>query len=360
MSFEPNCRSFGTSNVCMALKTSLAALVLVAATNDADAQRSGINAPPAVSAEIPKPAGKMVDLGGHRLHVNCSGQGNPTVVVENGLGDFSFDWVLVQQRVSEFARICTYDRAGYAWSDPGPKPRTFAQINLELRDALAKLGEKGPYVLVGHSYGGPVVRNFAIAYPKDVAAMVQVDAAFEGMRAGIGGGKTIRLGDDAKGRSIPAPRAEMKESEKPTVPAAAAPRDPQQLDPLYTALPDADQQLQLWAQSLPEIRDAEASQTDWSGEYFAQWMKTSQTGTLGSIPLVVLTRAEGGYGHNQDVTAVQLEKERKEGQAMLVKLSTNSKQLIVKSGHNLELEAPEEVAAAIRTVVEAVRKKQKI
>jgi pimeloyl-ACP methyl ester carboxylesterase len=278
------------------------------------------------------------------------------VVVENGLGDFSFNWVLVQTRVSKFTRICAYDRAGYAWSDPGPKPRTFAQINLELRDALAKLGEKGPFVLVGHSYGGPVIRNFAMTYPHDVAGMVQVDAAFEGMRVGIGGGKTLRLGEDAKGRNIPAPREDMKDADKPSLPAEAAPQPPQQLDPMYSALPEADQKLQLWAQSLPEIQDAEASQTDWSGEYFARWMKTSQAGTLGSIPLVVLTRAEGGYGNDQDVPAAQLEKERKEGQAMLVKLSINSKQVIVKSGHNMELEAPEEVTAAIRTVVESVRK----
>jgi len=64
-------------------------------------------------------------------------------------GDFSFDWILVQSKVSAFTRICTYDRAGYAWSDPGPKPRTFSQINLELRDGLAKLHEPGPFVLVG-------------------------------------------------------------------------------------------------------------------------------------------------------------------------------------------------------------------
>lgn len=302
----------------------------------------------------------MVDVGGHRLHVNCSGQGNPTVVVENGLGDFSFDWVLVQARVSAFTRMCTYDRAGYAWSEPGPKPRTFAQINLELRAALARLAEKGPYVLVGHSYGGPVVRNFAIAYPKDVAGMVQVDAAFEGMRVGIGGGKTIRLGDDAKGRSIPAPRAKMNASETPTLSASPASQDPQRLAPLYNALPESDRQRQLWAQSLPELQDAEGSQTDWSGEYFAQWLKMSQSGTLGSMPLLILTRAEGGYGQNQDVPAAQLEQERKEGQAMLVKLSTNGKQVIVKSRHNMELEAPEEVAAAIRTVVEAVRKNQRL
>ena len=328
----------------MTLNTSLAAVALVTAT---------------VSAETPKPPGKMVDVGGHRLHVNCSGHGHPTVVVENGLGDFSFDWVLVQKQVSTFTRMCTYDRAGYAWSDPGPQPRTFAQINLELRAALAQLREKGPYVMVGHSYGGPVVRNFAIVYPKDVAAMVQVDAAFEGMRVGIGGGKTIRLGEDAKGRRIPAPRAEMTESDRRTPSATVALRDPPPLDPLYNALPDIDQKRQLWAQSLPAIRDAEASQTDWSGEYFAQWMKRSQGGTLGSLPLVVLTRAEGGY-RDQDVPAAQLEKERMEGQAMLMTLSTSSKQVIVKSGHNMELEAPEVVTAAIRTVVEAVRKKQKI
>lgn len=300
-----------------------------------------------------------MDLGGHRIHMNCTGKGSPTVVVENGLGDFSFNWMLVQTQVSKFTRICTYDRAGYAWSDPGPKPRTFAQLNLELRDVLAKLGEKGPFILVGHSYGGPVIRNFAITYPHDVAGMVQVDAAFEGMRVGIGGGKTLRLGEDAKGRIIPAPHEEMAESDKPVLPPEA-PQSPQQLDQLYRVLPEADQKLQLWAQSLPVIQDAEASQTDWSGEYFAKWMKTSQAGTLGSIPLVVLTRADGGYGNDQDVPAAQLEKERKQGQAMLVTLSTNSKHVIVKSGHNMELEAPDQVSAAIRMVVEALRNKRKL
>jgi len=311
-------------------------------------------------AATPPPPGKFVDLGGHRLHVNCSGKGTPTVVVENGLGDFSFDWELVQTKVAEFTRICTYDRAGYAWSDPGPKPRTFAQINLELRDALGKLGEKGPFVLVGHSYGGPVIRNFALTYPRDVGGMVQVDAAFEGMRVGIGGGKTMRLGDDAKGRSIPKPRAEMKASDKPSFPADLPPQGPQELDAMYKVLPKEDQERQLWAQSLLEMQDAEGSQMEWSGEYFAKWMKTSQAGSLGRIPLLVLTRADGGYGNDQDVPGAQLEKERKEGQAMLVKLSSNAKQVIVKSGHNMELEAPGEVTAAIREVVEAVRKGGKV
>jgi pimeloyl-ACP methyl ester carboxylesterase len=305
----------------------------------------------------PKPPGKLVDLGGHRLHVYCTGKGSPTVVVENGLGDFSFDWVLVQSRVSRFSRICTYDRAGYAWSDPGPKPRTFAQINLELRDALRKLGERGPFVLVGHSYGGPVVRNYAEVYPNQVVGMVLVDAAFEGQRVSIGGKKTLRLGEDAKGRTIPAPREDMLDSDKPPAGEAVAAGASPSLDPIYKALPPSEQKLQLWAQSLPQTDDAENSQREWSGEYFAKWLRTPQRGILGSIPLIVLTRADGGYrDEDSDIPAAQLEKERLEGQAKLAELSTNSKQIFLHSGHNMDLEAPEDVSAAIQKVVEAVRR----
>jgi pimeloyl-ACP methyl ester carboxylesterase len=309
----------------------------------------------AAAGSTPAPPGKLVDLGGHKLHVNCKGKGRPTVVVENGLGDFSFDWILVQTRVAGFTRVCTYDRAGYAWSDAGPKPRTFAQINLELRDALAKLGERGPFVMVGHSYGGPVVRNFAATYPREVAGMVLVDAAFEGQRVGIGGNKTMRLGEDAKGGSIPLPREEMKDSDRPAAHGDGAAEAPQELDAMFKVLPPAEQKLQLWAQKLPEIEDAENSQREWSGEYFAKWLAAPQAGTLGAIPLLVLTRAEGGYDDGQDVPAAQLEKERKEGQAKLAELSSNSKQIILHCGHNMELEAPEDVSSAIRRMVEAVR-----
>lgn len=303
----------------------------------------------------PKAPGKLVDLGAHRLHVNCSGKGSPTVVVENGLGDYSFDWALVQSSVSAFSRICTYDRGGYAWSDPGPKPRTFAQLNLELRDALSKLGEHGPFVLVGHSYGGPVVRSFAVQYPQNVAGMVLVDATFEGQRVGIGGKKTMRLGEGAKVRDIPLPHEDMKASDKPSRQPESVGQSDQTLDPLYQVLPPAEQNMRLWAQALPQINDAEDSQREWSAEYFAKWLSTPQDGTLGAIPLVVLTRADGGYEDNMDVPASQLERERKEGQAKLVRLSSNSRQVIVRGGHNMELESPKEVVAAIRTVVDAVR-----
>src|SRR6266404_1631899 len=273
----------------------------------------------AATTSPPKPLGRLVDLGGHRLHVHCTGQGSPTVVVENGLGDFSFDWTLVQARVSGFTRICTYDRAGYAWSDHGPKPRTFSQLNLELRDALSKLGERGPFVLVGHSYGGPVMRNFAATYPHEVAGMVLVDAAHEGLRVGIGRKKTIRLGDGAKGISIPAPREQLGESDKPTVRAEDLPEELKILDPLYKILPPDRQKMHLWAQSLPADYDADS-----------------------------------------DIPAAQMEKERIAGQAKLVLLSSNSRQVIIDSGHNMNLEAPEDVTKAIHEVVEAVRRNGKV
>jgi len=330
------------------MKTKSLSLLILLLTNAA----LSISTP----AAEPKSPGKLVDLGGHRLHVNCTGKGGPTVIVENGLGDFSIDWILVQSRVSAFTRICTYDRAGYAWSDPGPKPRTFSQINLELHHALRKLGEHGPFVLVGHSYGGPVARNFAATYPYEVAGMVLVDAAHEGLRVGIGGGKTIRLGADAKEIAIPAAHEEVAASDKPTLRAENLPAEFKNLDPMYKVLPADAQQMHLWAQQLPGVYDAQNSETEWSGEFFAKWLATPQAGALKAIPLIVLSRADGGYTDaDSDIPAAQMEQERKAGQAMLVSLSTNSKQLILHTGHNMNLEAPDDVAAAIRQVVEATR-----
>ena len=312
-------------------------------------------------AATPPAPGKLVALSGHRLHVNCTGKGKPTVVIENGLGDFSFDWNLVQTRVASFTRVCTYDRAGYAWSDPGPKPRTFAQLNLELHDALTKLGEHGPFVLVGHSYGGPVARNFTLTYPKDVAAVVFVDAAHEGLRVPIGPKKTLRLGEDAKGIPIPAARESLDRADTPTIRAEDLPAELKQLDPMFKVLPESQQQMQLWAQQQPGVYDAQQSETQWSGEYFAKWLASPQAGTLGDIPVMVLSRAEGGYTDaDLDIPAAQYEQERKDGQRKLVLLSRNSRQVVLHSGHNMNLEVPEAVTNAIREVVDAVRLRKKL
>jgi hypothetical protein len=105
----------------------------------------------------------------------------------------------------------------------------------------------------------------------------------------------------------------------------------------------------------PTLADAEDSQREWSAESFALMHATLQAGILGSIPLIVLTRAEGGHADDLDVSAAELDRERKEGQARLASLSTNSKQLMLRCGHSMHLEAPDSVAAAIREVVQAVR-----
>ena len=308
----------------------------------------------ASAAARPRPPGRLLDLGGHRLHVHCTGSGRPVVVVENGLGDFSFDWVLVQTRVSRFTRICTYDRAGYAWSDPGPKPRTFAQINLELRDALRKLGERGPFVLVGHSFGGPVVRQFAADYPDPTAGMVLVDSVFEDQRVPIRG-RAVRLRDGAVGKPFPPPREAMSDADRPARLENPRSGPTQPLDPVFQHLPPNERRLRVWAAAQPALADAEDSQREWSTESFALMHAGQHVGILGTIPLIVLTRAQGGYADDLDVSAAELDRERKEGQARLASLSTNSKQLVLDCGHSMHLEAPASVAAAIREVVQAVR-----
>src|ERR1043165_9432869 len=125
------------------------------------------------------PPGQLVDVGGYRLHIQCVGSGNPTVVLDAGLSGSSLDWSLVQPELGRTTRVCAYDRAGMGWSDPGPQPRTPRRIADELHTLLTNAGIAGPYVLVGHSLGGKNVRLFALSHPDQVAAMVLVDARGE-------------------------------------------------------------------------------------------------------------------------------------------------------------------------------------
>ena len=128
--------------------------------------------------QFPAP-GALVDVGGFRLHLYCAGHGSPTVILNSGLGVSSLYWTLVQNEVSGTTRVCWYDRAGYGWSDPGPKPRTSQNIAKELHTLLHNAGEREPYIFVGHSFGGYNVRVFAHAYPKEVAGLILVDSSHE-------------------------------------------------------------------------------------------------------------------------------------------------------------------------------------
>jgi pimeloyl-ACP methyl ester carboxylesterase len=123
----------------------------------------------------------MVDMGGHRLHIDCVGQGSPTVILESGLGNMSADWANVQPEVAKTTRVCTYDRAGTGWSEPGPEPRDPQQIARELHTLLGNARIDGPYVLVGQSFGGLYVRMYAARFPQEVEGMVLVDASHPDM-----------------------------------------------------------------------------------------------------------------------------------------------------------------------------------
>ena len=119
--------------------------------------------------------GDLGDVGGHRLHFRCEGTGAPAVVLEAGIAASSLTWSRVQPRIAQFARVCSYDRAGLAWSEPASTPRSMPALVNELRTLLERTGEPPPYVLVGHSFGGLIIRAFARAYPGDIAGLVFVD-----------------------------------------------------------------------------------------------------------------------------------------------------------------------------------------
>ena len=129
-------------------------------------------------ARYPAP-GRLVDIGSGRLHLNCTGQGWPTVILEAGLGLGMVTWRGIQPQIAQVTRACSYDRAGYGWSDPGPLPRTSSRIVAELGVLLERSGIQGPYVLVGHSLGGLYARHYASTHLADVAGMVLVDSTHE-------------------------------------------------------------------------------------------------------------------------------------------------------------------------------------
>ena len=125
------------------------------------------------------PPGRLVDIGGYRLHLWCTGRGAPAVILDTGLGGSSADWGFVQPDVARFARVCSYDRAGMGYSDPGPSPRTARRIASELAELLVRSGIGGPVVLVGASIAGFDVRVFASDHPERTAGLVLVDATHE-------------------------------------------------------------------------------------------------------------------------------------------------------------------------------------
>lgn len=128
---------------------------------------------------VAHPPAELIDIGGRKLHYWLDGEEHdaPTVILEAGAGSNSLDWSVAQPKISEHARTLAYDRAGLGWSDPANDKRMPENIVSDLKALLNALGEKPPYVLVGHSFGGMYARKYAETYPDEVAALVLVDSS---------------------------------------------------------------------------------------------------------------------------------------------------------------------------------------
>ena len=127
--------------------------------------------------DIDHPPGKMVDVGGYQLHIHCLGNGAPTIILESGIGGFSLEWMDIQASLSKQATVCSYDRAGYGWSQRSPLPRTARTMARELDTLLINAGIPGPYLLAGHSFGGYIIRYYAQRHPEKVIGLVMIDAS---------------------------------------------------------------------------------------------------------------------------------------------------------------------------------------
>lgn len=305
----------------------------------------------------PPPPGRLIDLGGYRIHLDCTGtkQGLPTVVLSAGAGDFSTDWSLVQPEVSKFSRVCSYDRSGAAWSDLGPKPRTMIQEAFDVHRLLSLAGEHGPYLLVGQSLGGMVMRIFAEQYRKDVADIILVDAYSEDSQLNVNG-KLERVRLQAKDRSIPAPRRMIDESDKLTSSELARIKQfidqyvgTPKIEAPFDKLPEYAQRDRIWALEQPKYY---APDDDYMAEISAKMYAEDQAKRfpLDSIPLIVLTRTE--YDNDYPAaSAATLIAEHKEQQTRMATLSSRGKQVLVpNSGHHIQIDAPDAVINAIRAL----------
>src|SRR5215471_8050261 len=307
------------------------------------------------------PPGQLIDLGGWRIHLNCTGQARasqPTVVLEAGAGDFSVDWSLLQPRVARFARVCSYDRAGSGWSDLGPRPRTMHQIVWELHALLEKAGERPPYVLVGHSYGGLLVRLYASTYPSEVAGMVLEESADERGAFTMVDGKGVALVDTAKGVPIAPVKTSgpLHESNVPPgrirnlIEQAAREGPAHATEPPYNKLPTDAQRMRTWA--LGEFKTYAANDNPFNAEELAALLaeRKKKEPPLGDLPLTVLSR---GLPEDESPGAKEAEEGHNRFQADNVRLSSAGKQVTAKhSRHHICIDEPELEATAIREVLD--------
>jgi pimeloyl-ACP methyl ester carboxylesterase len=282
--------------------------------------------------------GRMVDIGGYRLNINCTGTGSPAVILDSGLGEPAMSWMGVQSGVERFTRVCSYDRAGYGQSDPGPQPRSSFQIARELHALLEKTDTPGPYVLVGHSFGGYNVRVYAGLYRSEVSGVVLVDSSHEDQERF----QPVSVRDEARGLQRLAPFVplmrffgilRLHDKFQPTTVAGSK---------LSHAAMQEISALALRPNFVPTVLQEYASLPTLSAT------QVRSAGDLGDLPLIVLTAGQGNGDRRLDRFR---EAWLHQLQPSLRKLSRRGRQVVVPdSDHEIPYRRPEAVVRAIRSV----------
>lgn len=281
-----------------------------------------------------QPVGKMIDIGGYKLHMIDSKVGKATVVIDSGAGGKTLDWCLVQPEIAKFARVITYDRAGYAWSDVSPLLRTSENIVQELRTMLHNAKIPAPYILVGHSFGGLNVRLFAAQYPDEVAGVILIDSAHEDLF-----------------EKMPQLRPNKYFLECVNIASRCGIFRVLNLLPFVSN--KADAAIEKYPEFLRRICLAQNLSTKYMNTLMQEGLCSQESykqikqncGQLDDKPLTVISSAQPWPGQEN----VALNKQWAAWQADLVTKSSRGKQIIVEnSGHNISYDQPEVIIDAVR------------
>ena len=279
-------------------------------------------------------AGRLVDVGGRKMHIDCTGEGTPTVILDSGLGDSYLSWRKVQPEIAKFTRVCSYDRAGLGYSDPSSQPRTSKVIAEELHALLQAGSVSPPYVIVGHSMGGYNVRVYTSLYRNEIVGMVLVDASHPDQE--------IRFPPELKNMEGSWHReAQFIASTMPMgIPRLLGLCE----DDALTRAADCN-----WHSAREQLAEISA--------FPESAAETANTGSLSDLPLAVLS-------HDPDKPSSDLPPELakptneawEKMQEELAHLSTRGTQTVAKnSAHYIQSDRPDVVIDAVRNVVEQAR-----
>ncbi|SHH08523.1 alpha/beta fold hydrolase [Massilia sp. CF038] len=333
---------FVIRNACLTLVAAVA-LPALAQVPNADAQRP-----------FAQPQ-QMVDIGGRRLNLYCSGSGPVTVVFDSPSGDAGWSWFKVQPQVAKRTRACVYDRAGLGFSDPSPRPGTAGNAVDDLHRLLTAAAIAPPYVMVGNSYGGGIVQLYTYRHRADVKGLVLVEAQHEDETARLdraSGGKLQAMYD----MQAAASKACASAAEAGFVPGSAM------WNNCIGPMP-ADTSRALGAAQLAERHSAafwRAAQSENSNFAVGDAELRAARGPWGDLPLLVLSRGVSPYaipGKPQSALNKAVEMENLALHKEMAALSTRGKQRVVAgAGHLIQIDRPDAVVAAISDILDELQR----